>query len=302
MKRRFVKAALAVSLAVAALSSSRPARAQELQVTGPLKGAPAARHLRLYRKGRFEFAPTASFTLLDEYRRTLLVGARLNYFLTDWLGIGVWGAGGVWSETTTLTNEISQVAPRNVETVINVNHTGGCPGGNCSMTMPGAPPSTIGSNAWFADQTAKLSYVIAPQATFIPFRGKLAIFNKIFVDTDLSLAAGLAIVGIQERQFCGGGGQLGCYDPRTFALASQTKFTWTFGIDLNFYPSNLVSFGVEYRALPFYWNPAGFDTRGGGPNGNYPDNQVNSSDDTFKFNQIVTLAVGFSFPAPKVSE
>jgi hypothetical protein len=296
MKRRFVKAALAVSLAVAAMSSSRPAHAQELQVTGPLKGAPAARHLRLYRKGRIEFAPTASFTLLDEYRRTLLVGARLNYFLTDWLGIGVWGAGGVWSETTTLTNEISQVAPRNVETVINVNHTGGVP------SMPGASPSTIGSNASFADQTAKLSYVIAPQATFIPFRGKLAIFNKIFVDTDLSLAAGLAIVGIQERQFCGGGGQLACYDPRTFTLASQTKFTWTFGIDLNFYPSNLVSFGVEYRALPFYWNPSGFDARGGGPNGNYPDNQVNSSDDTFKFNQIVTLAVGFSFPAPKVSE
>jgi hypothetical protein len=297
MKRRFVKAVLAAFLAAAAMSSSRPARAQELQVTGPLKGAPAARHLRLYRKGRFEFAPTASFTLLDEYRRTLLAGARLNYFITDWLGIGVWGAGGVFSETTTLTNEINTVAPRNVETVINVNHTGGVP------STPGGAPSTIGSNASFADQTAKLTYVIAPQATFIPFRGKLAIFNKIFVDTDLSLAAGLAVVGIQERQYCGGGGgQFPCYYPSTFGLASQTKITWTFGVDLTFWPSNLVSFGIEYRALPFYWNPAGFDTRGGGPNGNYPDNQVNSSDDTFKFNQLVTLAVGFSFPAPKVSE
>jgi hypothetical protein len=297
MKRRFVKAVLAASLAVAAISGSREARAQEIQVTGPLKGAPAARHLRLYRKGRFEFAPTASFTLLDEYRRTLLAGARLNYYLTDWLGIGVWGAGGVWSETTTLTNEINQVAPRNVETVINVNHTGGVP------PTTGAAPSTIGSNATFADQTAKLSYVIAPQATFIPFRGKLAIFNKIFVDTDLSLAAGLAFVGIQERQSCGGGGnEYPCYDPRSFGLASQTKLTWTFGVDLTFWPSNLVSFGIEYRALPFYWNPAGFDTRGGGPNGNYPDNQVNGSDDTFKFNQLVTLAVGFSFPAPKISE
>jgi hypothetical protein len=295
MKRRFVKAALAASLATAAMASSRPARAQELQVTGPLKGAPAVRHLRWYRKGRFEFAPTASFTLLDEYRRTLLAGARLNYFITDWIGIGVWGAGAAFSETTTLTNEINQVAPRNVETVINVNHTGGVP------NMPGGTPSTIGSNASFADQTAKLSYVVSPQVTFIPFRGKLAIFNKIFVDTDLSLAAGLAIVGIQERQYCGGGGQNPCYEPN-FQLAGQTKFTWTFGIDLTFWPSKLVSFGVEYRALPFYWNPAGFDTRGGGPNGNYPDNQVNSNDDTFKFNQLVTLAVGFSFPSPKISE
>jgi hypothetical protein len=296
MKRRFVKAVLAASLAVAAMSGSRQAQAQELQVTGPLKGAPAVRHLRWYRKGRFEFAPTASFTLLDEYRRTLLAGARLNYFITDWLGIGVWGAGAAFSETTTLTNEISQVAPRNVETVINVNHTGGVP------ATAGGTPSTIGSNASFADQTAKLSYVIAPQATFIPFRGKLAIFNKIFVDTDLSLAAGLAVVGIQEREYCGGGGQLPCYNPSTFQLAGQTKITWTFGVDLTFWPSKLVSFGVEYRALPFYWNPAGFDTRGGGPNGNYPDNQVNSNDDTFKFNQLVTVALGFSFPSPKVSE
>jgi|HubBroStandDraft_4_1064222.scaffolds.fasta_scaffold26532_3 hypothetical protein len=299
MKRRFVKAVLAASLAMAALSGSRPAQAQELQVTGPLKGAPAVRHLRWYRKGRFEFAPTASFTLLDEYRRTLLAGARLNYFITDWIGIGVWGAGGVWSETTTLTNEINQVAPRNVETVINVNHTGGIP-----VNGAGSAPSQIGTSSGqsFADQTAKLSYVIAPQVTFIPFRGKLAIFNKIFVDTDLSLAAGLAVVGIQERQYCGGGGQQPCYDPASFALASQTKITWTFGIDLTFWPSKLVSFGIEYRALPFYWNPAGFDTRGGGPNGNYPDNQVNSNDDTFKFNQLVTVAVGFSFPSPKISE
>jgi opacity protein-like surface antigen len=298
MKRRFVKAVLAAALAAAAmLGGSRPARAQEIQVTGPLKGAPAVRHLRYYRKGRFEIAPTASFTLLDEYRRTLLVGARLNYYITDWLGLGVWGAGGVWSETTSLTNQISSVAPRNVETVINVNHTGGVP------PSAGAAPSSIGSNASFADQTAKLSYVIAPQATFIPFRGKLAIFNKIFVDTELSLAAGVAIVGIQERSFCGGGGnEFACFDPRSFATSSQTKFTWTFGLNLNFFPSELVSFGIEYRALPFYWNPAGFDTRGSGPNGNYPDNQVNSQDDTFHFNQIVTLAVGFSFPSPKISD
>ncbi len=305
MKLRFVKAALAACLAAAAMSSSRPARAQELQVTGPLKGAPAVRHLRLYRKGRFELAPTASFTLLDEYRRTLLVGGRATYYVTDWLGLGVWGAGGVWSETTTLTNEITSVAQPNVETAINVNHTGGCPGGNCSMPTAGAEPSTIGksSSQSFANQTARLSWVVAPQATFIPFRGKLAIFNKIFVDTELSLAAGIAFVGIQERGYCGGGGQIPCYEPASFALASQTKFTWTFGVDLTFFPSNLVSFGIEYRALPFYWNPAGFDTRGGGPNGNYPDNQVNSNDDTFKFNQIVTLAVGFSFPtAPKLSE
>ena len=39
-------------------SRSRPKRsAQEIQLTGPLAGAPAVRKLRLYREGRFEVAP-----------------------------------------------------------------------------------------------------------------------------------------------------------------------------------------------------------------------------------------------------
>jgi len=56
----------------------------------------------------------------------------------------------------------------------------------------------------FTDQTAKLNWILAPQVTFIPFRGKLAIFNKIFVDADFYAAAGWAFTGIQERGDCGG--------------------------------------------------------------------------------------------------
>jgi hypothetical protein len=299
MKRRFVTAALAAVAATAAVSTAGTARAQELQVTGPLKGAPAVRHLVLYREGRFEIAPTASFTLLDEYRRTLLVGARLNYHIKDWLAIGVWGAFGVVSETTNLTDQIDAIAPRNPQTVINVNHTGGVP------TSPGGPPSTIGtsSSQSFADQTARLEYMIVPQVTFIPFRGKLAIFNKIFVDTDLYVSGGVAFVGIKERENCGGPNAIPCYDPASFQLASSTKVAPTFAVGLTFWPAGLWSLGVEYRAVPFAWNRAGFDSRGSGPNDNYPDGQVNSQDDTFKFNQLVTVALGFSFPtAPKVSE
>ena len=65
------------------------ASAQEIQLTGPLAGAPAVRHERLYRDGRFELAPTVSFTLLDEYKRAILFGARAQYNITDWLAVGV---------------------------------------------------------------------------------------------------------------------------------------------------------------------------------------------------------------------
>jgi outer membrane beta-barrel protein len=294
MKRRFVRTVLASLAAALALSTAAAADAQELQLTGPLKGAPAVRHLKLYRQGRFEIAPAVSFSLLDEYRRTILVGARLNYNITDWLAIGVWGGAGVVSMTTDLADKIDVTAPRDKLTAVNVNHTYTA---NANTTNP-----TFG-HASFADQTAKISYVVSPQLTFTPFRGKLAIFNKIFVDTDLYIAGGLAIIGIDERADCGAPSQPLCSDPASFGQTGKTKFTGTFGVGLDFYPSDFVSFGVEYRAVPFSWNRSGFDSRGSGPNGNFPDQKIDGQDETFKFNQFVTVDLGFSFPTkPKISE
>jgi outer membrane beta-barrel protein len=288
MKRRFVRAVLASVAVATVLVTAGAAKAQEIQLTGPLKGAPAARQLRLYREGRFEIAPAVSFTLLDEYRRTILVGARLNYNIRDWVALGVWGAAGVVSTTTDLTDRIDQPtgAPRDTLTAINVNHS-----------------NQVGGFRPFANQTAKISYVIAPQLTFIPFRGKLAIFNKIFVDADFYVAGGVGFVGVDERQDCGGTTGLKCSDPASFALTSRTKIAPTFGVGLTFYPGNWFSLGVEYRALPFSWNRSGFDSRGGGNNGNFPDLQVNGQDETFRFNQLVTVSLGFSLPAkPRLSE
>ncbi len=289
MKRRFVRAVLASIAAAAVSASASSAQAQEIELTGPLKGAPAVRHMRLYREGRFSIAPAISFSLLDQYRRTILVGATLNYNITDWLSIGVWGAYGLLNSTTDLTDQIDSHAPRDALTATNVNHTGAYP-------MYGHAP--------FADQTALMDWVVAPQLTFVPFRGKLAIFNKIFVDTDLFISAGEAIAGIEERGNCGDTGQPVCSDPNSFKRVSSTKFSYgTYAVGLTFYPADVWSLGVEYRAFPFAWNLAGFDSRGSGPNGNFPDNKVNSQDDTFHFNQVITIMVGFSFPTKaKVSE
>jgi outer membrane beta-barrel protein len=267
------------------------AHAQELELTGPLKGAPAARHLRLYREGRFEIAPTSSFTLLDEYRRTILFGARINYNLKDWFAFGVWGAYGAISSNTNLASEIDNPvtgAPRDPLTANNVNHS----------------QSPYGGYAPFTDQTAKMNWILAPQLTFIPFRGKLAIFNKIFVDADFYAAAGWAFTGIQERGDCGGSApQPACSSPASFALVSRIETGPTAAVGFTFFPGDWWSLGLEYRALPFNWNRAGFDSRGSGTNGNFPDGQVNQQDETFKFIQMITISVGFYLPTkPTVSE
>jgi outer membrane beta-barrel protein len=290
MKLRFVRALLAVAVAVGLLSAATESQAQEIQLTGPLKGAPAVRHERYYREGRFDIAPAASFTLLDEYRRTILVGARLEYNIKDWIAIGVWGAYGAVSLTTDLTDNIDRVAPRDTLTATNVNHAS-------------TNPNNLGTRP-FQDQTAKIQYVAAPQITFTPLRGKLAIFNKIFVDTDFYFAAGLGVVGVQERGNCSAGtGPASCASPSSFSLVSNTKITWTAGAGFTFYPGGAWSLGLEYRLLPFAWNRAGFDTKGGGPNGDFPDGTITDADQTYRVNQMVTIAIGIYIPTkPTISE
>ena len=61
-------------------------------------------------------------------------------------------------------------------------------------------------------------------------------------------------------------------------------------------------FGVEYRAFPFNWNRGGYDSKGGPPNGNFPDQQVNGSDQTFKFNQMISFNVGVLLGSMKTSD
>ena len=77
---------------VAATAMSTPAAAQEIQLTGPLAGAPSVRKMRLYRQGRVELAIGGGLPLLFEYERPFFLAARLQYNVFDWLGVGVFGA------------------------------------------------------------------------------------------------------------------------------------------------------------------------------------------------------------------
>jgi outer membrane beta-barrel protein len=277
MKRLLTKLLVAAAMFVGASTMSAPAAAQEIQITGPLAGAPSVRKMRLYREGRFELAVGPGFTLLDEYQRTIFVAGRLQYNIFDWLGIGVFGGFGAASLSTDLTDKIDSTAPRNTRTAGNLPPKGG--------------PK-------FEDQTGKLKYMAAPQITFSPFRGKLAIFQKLFVDTDLYIHGGVAFVGVEERKDC-----TNCTQRASFTTDTRTAIAPTFGLGLTLYTSGLVSVNIEYRAFPFAWNRGGFDSRGAPPDASFPDNKIDSEDRTFKFNQMIFIAAGFYLPtSPKISE
>ena len=66
-----------VVLCAAALPSM--ANAQEIEVEGPLAGAPAVIGLRDYRRMRLQIQLHGSITLEDEYSRAIQVGGQLMF-------------------------------------------------------------------------------------------------------------------------------------------------------------------------------------------------------------------------------
>jgi hypothetical protein len=295
--RRKIVAGLAAGLAL--FAGTEAANAQEILLTGPLAGAPAVRKLKLYRQNRFEIAPAVSFTLLDEYQRQIFVGARVNYNLTDWLAIGFWGAAspGPLKITTGLADDIQKVnAQRRAQDLRDANNPNvQHPSKNQLLTQNNLGPD-------FTKQLGTMDWVFAPQVTFVPFRGKIALFQSIFADTDLYVFGGPAFIGVQERGDCGAG-KIACSDPNSFKLASRVAIAPTFGLGFSFYVNKWNAFGFEWRGMPFSRNTGGFDNHGRDPDNKFPDFAVNDKDREFKFNQMITVSWGFYFPTQyKVSE
>ncbi len=284
-------ASLALATAVASgvfATAERSAHAQAIVLTGPLKGAPPTMHLRMYREGRLEIAPMLAFTLLDEYEHGYLIGGRISYYFTDWLAAGVWG-GAVISADTDLTSQVDQIAPRNQFTSTNV--------------APNKPGS--GSGPTFSSQTAKMAWAVIPQVTAVPFRGKLALFQALFVDTEAYLFLGAGAVGFNQRVNCGDVSQPACNTAASFALQSTALFTLSTGLGLTFFINDYVNVGVEYRLLGYVGsgvNRGGFDSRGLGPNQNFPDGKVNGSDATSNIDNMIGISVGVMLGKRKISQ
>ena len=260
------------------LAFTEGAQAQEILLTGPLAGAPAVRKLRLYREGRFELTPLATFTLLDEYQRTIFLGLRVNYNITDWLALGVWGAyGGLVQYQTSLAEEIQAV---NADRNCGANSTEV----DCRLTA-------VNMGDDFGEQLGGMDWIAAPQLTAVPFRGKLALFKSIFIDSEIFFFAGPAFIGLTERADCPEGECTNSFD-----TASRMAIAPTAGLGLSFFANPWNALTAEARITPFSWNIGGFDTAGGDPDGEFPDNQIDSDDRQFRFNMM--LAVGWSFYLP----
>jgi outer membrane beta-barrel protein len=275
----------AALLAGFALAPVAPrAHAQDLQVEGPLAGAPAVIGLRIYREMRFQAQLQGTMTLNDEFSRSILVGGQLMFHPTDWLGIGVWGGFGLVNIDTDLTDQVSERGQTNEVNVLSLPRPGG-----------------------FTDQIGRIKWMAAPQIQFIPLRGKLGIFEKLFIDTDFYLLGGVGLVGIEERAevnsdffgTCRNRGELGaqiqCLEPTQSERESRMAIAPTFGAGLSLYMGNWAAMTFEWRAMPFAWNTSGTD-ESGNSRGDFPDDQINSDDQLAHFNHMISLGFAFYLP------
>jgi len=279
---RFMIACTVAALALATLGTPS-ASAQDIEVKGPLAGAPAVIGLRNYREMRFQIQLHSSITLQDEYSRPIMLGGQLMFHPTDWLGIGVWGNYSIVQVDTALTDEIAVKGQTNE---VNV------------LSLPKAED--------FAEQIGRLKWMAAPEIAFIPLRGKLGLFEKLFVDTDLYVLGGVGFVGIEERANedigCAGAGRTaslgvqidGCSRDQN-KRTSRTAIAPTFGVGLSLYMADFVAMTIEWRALPFAWNTSGTD-ESGDARGDFPDDKIDDKDHVSHFNHLMTLGFAFYLP------
>lgn len=298
--RLMIALGLFVATAGSLLGASEAA-AQEVQITGPLAGAPAVRHMRIYRSGRFQVQPGLGFTINDEFSRSMLAGVQIGYHFTDWLGIHAFFNYNYYPLDTDLTDQISE---RGQSTEYN------------RLSLPTAEG--------FKEQIGHLNFVAGVQATFIPLRGKLAMFQALFVDTDFYIFLGAAFASVEERSDVKKGatgltpcsteswatptGRDACIQTQN-ANTSRMTLAPTFGVGLSLYFTDYMAMTLEYRAFPFKWNTSGTDEGGSNrsrkpdDSGEFPDGQITEADRTFQFNQMFGIGLAFYLPAKaKITE
>ena len=276
-------AALALGLLYgAALSGTNTAHAQDVHVSGPLAGAPAVRNLRLWRDKRLHLEPFFAFTIADEYARSLIVGGELRFHFLDWLGIGGWGGYSVGQLDTNLTREV-----RDKGVTTNANR----------LDLP--------SREGFPNQVGRINWWSGVEVHFVPFRGKLAAFQKVFVDADIDFFVGAAFIGVEERtdvrgepatgdvtfcEFEGNANDFGCLESQN-ARSKRTVVAPSFGAAFTAFFKEFVGISFRWRGIPFKYNTGGAD--------NNRDGQIDSGDRIRQFNNMFTIGVIFAFP-PKI--
>ncbi len=248
-----MKKLLHVLLFVSILGTSISAFAVERG--DPLKGQPAVRRRVLYLPERFEVTPSFGVSFLQDYKHSIMVGAKAEYHLNDYLSFGFSAHFSPFSMNTGLTDEIQATLPNQLENDTWVNPT---PSKKAMM-----------------DALNEIKLVMGPHIAYTPAFGKMGLFSTIFFNFDIYFFGGLGIVLFeagnldpytdtpqQYQQFLANGtaGQ------KLHILVNEENGGWRFGpqagVGLHFFLNNWLAINAEFRWMYIKRNAAGFDRNG----------------------------------------
>jgi outer membrane beta-barrel protein len=271
------KIVLLVVLASLGFSAAPPtARAQEIQIEGPLAGAPAVRRMVLYREGRFFLTPTVTFTILDTYRRHMLFGAKAEYNILDWLSAGIYFGGG-FGWRTGIAYQINDLGIDDV------------PGQNYDLNFP--------RRGQVDQQLGQLQWLGAVEGRVIPLRGKFSLFGKLFLAMDVYVNLGVGIAGVKERGVTDCSAQMpgpSCPDDAYLPMETRVAVGPSFGGGVTVYFNDWIGLNLEYRSTPFTWNQSGTDEYG--ESEVVLDRRIDENDRFLAWNQMMTIGCTFVFP------
>lgn len=221
-----IASALALLLAPALgapLLGSTAAHAAAAERRGPLAGQPAVRLRRELRDDRFELGPSLGFALNRAYRHAVMLGAKLEYHLSDAFSLGAEIAYGLPFDTG-LTGELET--------------------------------SYAGQSAAWREQHSRLSDLRLAgdlRAVFTPISGKLALFSALFLHYDCYVFAGFGMGLLANATD----------DPGVDAANAGFRPGGAWGLGLRVFANHYVALGLELKDLLFADNPSGGDTTRG---------------------------------------
>ncbi len=283
MRSSVLRGVLLLVAATVAPTMTSTAQAQDIQITGPLAGQPAVRHMRQYRVNRVQLiVPAVGFTLQDQFARSLMTGVEVNYHFLDYLGIGVYGAAANFGNAFQINTDLTSQTSQNGQTT---------PGNRLSLPNP--------QN--FDQQVARLQGLVSAHLIFSPLRGKVSLFQGAFVDTDFYILAGVALAFVQERAdtaagVCDSAGDA-CNQSQS-AHQNRLAPAPMFGVGLNLYFNSWLGLAIQWRAFPFNMNAGGFDTGGGSGSSSVSiqDGRVTGADQQLYFNHMVNVGLIINLP------
>lgn len=255
---------LAVGVALPAMG-----HAQEIQQRrSPLADAPAIRKRSELRAGRFELGVGVGSTIGQDFYHAVVVGPKLAFHLNDWLALSAFAQVNVTKDyKSSFTNELTKRLddmPRQGD------------------RTPQLTPALEAMN--------KVGQVFGVQAEFIPFTGKLALFNALFASYDFYAFGGLGGINFTADGPSCAAGEMSAYCPVT-----GVKLGATFGLGMRTFVKDWFALNFEVRDVLLRNNPAGRDVNG--------DRIVTDDDLSFDSNFIVGLNFVFFLPAtPKISD